>query len=113
MIKKILKLALILIFLSSCSQYSESRKLTKIEKENLRVEKQRVEDTKSCGYYGFKKGTEEFSKCLMDLDLKRKQSEILAKTLECQNVRKDNSTSGVTGFWGGVLLGMRENLACN
>ena len=39
----------------------------------------------------------------MDLDLKRKQSEILAKTLECQNVRKDNSTSGVTGFWGGVL----------
>ena len=30
-----------------------------------------------------------------------------------QNVKQDNSTSGVTGFWGGVLLGMRENLACN
>ena len=33
--------------------------------------------------------------------------------LECQNVRKDNSTSGVTGFWGGVLLGARESLACD
>ena len=111
--KKILKLTLILIFLSSCSQDYESRRITKIEKKNLRIEKLRNEDSQSCGYYGFKKGTEEFSKCLMDLDLKRKESEILAKTLECQNVRKDNSTSGVTGFWGGVLLGMRENLACN
>ena len=94
-------------------QHSDNTLIRGIEKENLRVEKHRVEDSKSCGYYGFKKGTDEFSKCLMDLDLKRKQSEILAKTLECQNVRKDNSTSGVTGFWGGVLLGMRENLACN
>ena len=113
MIKKTFNLTLILIFLSSCSHYSESKRLTKIEKENLRIEKLRVEDSKSCGYYGFKKGTEEFSQCLMDLDLKRKQSEILSKTLECENVRKDNLTSGVTGFWGGVLLGMRENLACN
>ena len=48
----------------------------------------------------------------MELDLKRKQAEMHAKNLECQNVRRDNSTSGVTGFWGGVLLGMRENLAC-
>ena len=36
-----------------------------------------------------------------------------AKMLECENVRRDNSNSGVSGFWGGVLLGMRENLACN
>ena len=112
MIKKILKLTLILIFLSSCSQYSESRKLTKVEKENLRIEKLRAEDSNSCEYYGFKKNTKEFSECLMELDLKRKQAEMHAKNLECQNVRRDNSTSGVTGFWGGVLLGMRENLAC-
>ena len=85
---------------------------TKVEKENLRIEKLRAEDSNSCEYYGFKKNTKEFSECLMELDLKRKQAEMHAKNLECQNVRRDNSTSGVTGFWGGVLLGMRENLAC-
>ena len=51
--------------------------------------------------------------CLMKLDTKRKELMITRKMLECQNVRKDNSTSGVTGFWGGVLLGARESLACD
>ena len=51
----------------------------------------------------------DFSNCLMKLDNARRHT----KMLECENVRRDNSNSGVTGFWGGVLLGMRENLACN
>ena len=35
------------------------------------------------------------------------------KMLECEAVRRDNANSGVTGFWGGVLMGARENLACD
>ena len=71
-------------------------------------EKQRNEDIENCKYYGFNVGTNEFSNCLMKLDNARRHTKIL----ECENVRRDNSNSGVTGFWGGVLLGMRENLAC-
>ena len=49
----------------------------------------------------------------MKLDQKRNEILMTKKTLECQNVRRDNANSGVTGFWGGVLLGLRENLACD
>ncbi len=76
-------------------------------------EYQRSEDIKTCEYYGFTKGSNEFSNCLMKLDTTRREILTTKKMLECENVRKDNSNSGVTGFWGGVLLGMRENLACN
>ena len=47
-----------------------------------------------------------YSKFLAALVLSR-------KILKCQNVRRDNANSGVTGFWGGVLMGLRENLACD
>ena len=50
------------------------------------------------------------------INIREKQrNEILItrKILECQNVRRDNANSGVTGFWGGVLMGLRENLACD
>ena len=35
------------------------------------------------------------------------------KMLHCENVRRDNSNITGTGFWGGVLMGMRETLACD
>ena len=106
MIKKVLLSSFILVLISSCAQNYENQKLTKTEKLKL-------QDLQSCEYYGFKKNTLEFSNCIMNLDLNRKRAELKAKQLECQNVRRSNSTSGVTGFWGGVLMGMRENLACN
>jgi hypothetical protein len=49
----------------------------------------------------------------MKLDTTRREILTTKKMLECKNVRRDNSNSEVTGFWGGVLLGMREKLACN
>ena len=43
----------------------------------------------------------------------RKENIRTRKMLECEAVRRDNANSGVTGFWGGVLMGARENLACD
>jgi len=76
-------------------------------------EKQKIEDIKTCEYYGFSKGTADFSFCLMKLDNTRNEIILTRKMLECENVRRDNSNSGVTGFWGGVLLGLRESLVCD
>ena len=97
--KKIL--IIFLIILTGCVSSNYENKISL-------KEKQRNKDIENCKYYGFNVGTNEFSNCLMKLDNARKHTKIL----ECENVRRDNSNSGVSGFWGGVLLGMRENLAC-
>ena len=107
-------MALILgLLLSSCSNYLSEKKLLELQKDKQILEKQRNEDKATCKYYGFKADTAEFSDCLMNLDIARKQELITRKMLECEAVRKSNSESGVTGFWGGVLMGARENLACD
>ena len=95
-------LIIFLIVLSGCTSFNNENRISL-------KEKQRNEDIQNCKFYGFTQGTADFSNCLMKLDNARRHTKIL----ECQNVRRDNSNSGVTGFWGGVLLGMRENLACN
>ena len=99
-------LILFLIILNGCANNNNEGKL------NIK-EKQRSEDIETCKYYGFQTSTIEFSNCLMKLDHKRNEILITRKILECQNVRRDNANSGVTGFWGGVLMGLRENLACD
>ena len=95
-------LIIFVIILSGCVNSNDANKIS-LE------ERQKNNDIQSCKYYGYKEESIEFSNCLMKLDNARRH----AKMLECENVRRDNSNSGVTGFWGGVLLGMRENLACN
>ena len=108
--KRIYIFLVILFFtLNACANNSEEKQIILKQKQ----ETQRLEDIKTCKYYGFKESTNDFSICLMKLDNTRKELMIKKKMLECQNVRKDNSTSGVTGFWGGVLLGARESLACD
>ena len=102
--KKIL--ILFFIILNGCANYNTESKI------NIR-EKQRNEDIVTCKHYGFKRDTLEFSNCLMKLDQKRNEILITRKILQCQNVRRDNANSDVTGFWGGVLMGLRENLACD
>ena len=99
-------LIIFIIILSGCGGANNENKISL-------TEHQRSEDIKTCEYYGFAIGTNEFSNCLMKLDTTRREILTTKKMLECQNVRKDNSNSEVTGFWGRVLLGMRENLACN
>ena len=97
---------LFFIILNGCTNHNTENKI------NI-SEKQRNENIVTCKYYGFQKNTIEFSNCLMKLDQKRNEILIARKILECQNVRRDNANSGVTGFWGGVLMGLRENLACD
>ena len=100
---------ILLSALNACANNSAEKQILLKQKHQA----QRLEDIKTCEYYGFEKNTKDFSMCLMKLDTTRKELMITRKMLECQNVRKDNSTSGVTGFWGGVLLGARESLACD
>ena len=95
-------LIIFIIILSGCVSSNNTNKISLDER-------QKNNDIQSCKYYGYKEESIEFSNCLMKLDTARRH----AKMLKCENVRRDNSNSGVTGFWGGVLLGMRENLACN
>ena len=120
--KKILTfllLSLLIVSISSCADYRAERKQLKFENEKLVLKKQREKDNKTCEYYGFKKNTNQFSNCLMELEISRKKNLITKKMLECESVRKDNSqntSSGwnnVSAFLSGVLEGARENLACN
>ena len=112
--KKILLIIILGIFtLNSCADYKTERKQLKLENEKLVLNKKREKDGKTCEYYGFKKGTAQFSNCLMKIDIARKDNIRTRKMLECEAVRRDNANSGVTGFWGGVLMGARENLVCD
>ena len=86
-------LIIFIIILSGCVSSSNANKISL-------AEKQKNNDIQSCKYYGYKEESIEFSNCLMKLDTARRH----AKMLKCENVRKDNSNSGVGGFWGGVLL---------
>ena len=99
-------LFILLIFLSSCASSVKENKISLIQK-------QQHEDFKTCKYYGFEEKTSDFSYCLMNLDNTRKKILLTKKMLQCQNVRRDNSTIRGTGFWGGVLMGMRESMACD
>ena len=101
------------LLLTNCADYLAERERLKLQNQKLALEKQRRDDRDTCEYYGFKINTTEFSDCLMKLDIARKQEIITRKMLECEAVRKSNSESGVSGFWGGVLMGARENLACD
>ena len=96
---------ILILVLTSCTKSLN-------ENEISFIESQRNEDIKTCKYYGFIKGSNDFSNCLMKLEISRNEIITRNKILKCENVRRDNSNSQVTGFWGGVLLGMRENLAC-
>ena len=96
----------LLIFISGCVSAVQESKTSLIQEQKL-------EDLKTCKYYGFKEGTSDLNYCLMKLDIIRKQLLLKKKILQCENVRRDNSTIKGTGFWGGVLMGMRENLACD
>ncbi len=111
--KKLLGILVLGLLLSNCADYIAEKERLKLQKENAALEKQRQEDKATCKYYGFKVDTPAFSDCLMNLDIARKQELITRKMLECEAVRRDNNQSAATGFWAGVLMGARENLACD
>mgnify|MGYP001201632696 FL=1 len=110
---KLFFVILLSLVLTNCSEYFTERDRIKLQKKQEAYERQMEMDKKTCEHYGFKKNTSEFSNCLMRVDLARKENIRTRKMLECEAVRRSNSESGVTGFWGGVLMGARENLACD
>lgn len=111
--QKLYGLVVLVLFLTSCANYFAEKERINLQKENAVIEQQRQVDKVTCKYYGFKANTSEFSDCLMNLDIARKQQLITKKMLECEAVRRDNSQSAATGFWAGVLKGARENLVCD
>ena len=111
--KKFLAILVLGLLLSNCADYIAEKERLKLQKEKTALEQQRKEDKATCKYYGFKVETPAFSDCLMNLDIARKQELITRKMLECEAVRRDNNQSAATGFWAGVLMGARENLACD
>ena len=113
MLKKFIFFLTILTFLTSCTEYRAEQKRIKLQRVEAKIIKQRSEDQSICKYYGFKENTAGFTDCLMNLDLARQQSILTRKMLECEAVRRDNTQSAATGFWAGVLMGARENLACD
>ena len=106
-------LVLIFIFNISCANYNAEREQMKLEKKRIAYEHQLKMDKITCTTYGYREGTSNFSNCMMELDLVRKNYLAQKKARECESVRRSNLNSGVTGFWGGVLMGLRENMSCN
>ena len=108
-----ISLSLVSILLLSCSGYMAELEQNRLERERVKQQQQLANDKQICKAYGFEESTMNFSDCLMKLDLNRKKIAEMKKMRECEAVRRDNSQSGVSGFWGGVLMGARENLACD
>ena len=106
-------LSLVSMLLLSCSGYMAELEQNRLERERVNQQQQLANDKQICKAYGFEEGSMSFSDCIMKLDLNRKKIAEMKRMRECEAVRRDNSQSGVTGFWGGVLMGARENLACN
>ncbi len=106
-------ISLLSTLLVSCSGYMAELEQNRLERERVKQQQQLANDKQICKAYGFKESTMNFSDCLMKLDFNRKKIAEMKKMRECEAVRRDNSQSEVTGFWGGVLMGARENLACD
>ena len=111
--KKILQVFALSLFLNSCADYLAYIQSERQENIRLAYERQMAMDRSTCIGYGFTPNTSEFSNCLMKVDMQRKAEIRRQKAIECAEVRKSNSESAATGFWGGVLKGAMENMACD
>ena len=85
------------------------------EKAQLKLEQQRkiIEaDNNKCIGYGFTKGTDQFSNCMMQLDISRKEEAALKKVLRCERAkqRQANKKGPSASGWGAVLEGALDGL---
>ena len=110
--KKLFLILVLGLILNSCSNYLAERQRKKLEEKRIAYEYQLRSDKTTCSNYGYTSGTSEFSDCLMKLDFERRAELRRQKAEECRAVRQSNSQSVATGLWGGILMGARENLAC-
>ena len=102
--KKIL-IIVITILLSGCVT-PEERAQIKLNKEKALI----ADDQNRCLNYGFTTGTSEFSNCMMQLDMARKEEKALKEVLRCERAKQrqaNKKSSGLTG-WGAVLEGAMD-----
>ena len=99
---------LIISLLSGC--------ITPEEKAQLKLEQQRkiIEtDNNKCIGYGFTKGTDQFSNCMMQLDISRNEEKALKKALRCEREkqRQANKKGPSLSGWGALLEGAIDGAA--
>ena len=86
------------------------------EKAELKLEKEKalvLEDQNKCINYGFSKGTDQFSNCMMQLDISRNEEKALKKTLRCEREkqRQANKKGPSLSGWGALLEGAIDGAA--
>ena len=69
-----------------------------------------ADDQNQCLNYGFTKATTEFSNCMMQLDMARKEEKALKKLLRCERVkqRQANKKGPSLSGWGAFLEGAMD-----
>ena len=90
--------------------------VTPEEKAQLQLEKQKtliLEDQNKCLGYGFTQGTDQFSNCMMQLDISRNEEKALKKTLRCEREkqRQANKKGPSLSGWGALLEGAIDGAA--
>ena len=86
------------------------------EKTELRLEKEKalvLEDQNKCINYGFSRGTDQFSNCMMQLDISRNEEKALKKALRCEREkqRQANKKGPSLSGWGALLEGAIDGAA--
>ena len=95
----------ITLLLSGCMT-AEERAQIKLNEEKTII----LGHQNSCLNYGFTKGTTQFSTCMMQLDLARKEEKALKEVLRCERAKTrqaNKESSGLTG-WGALLEGAMD-----
>ena len=90
--------------------------VTPEKKTQLQLEKQKtlvLEDQNKCIKYGFSKGTDQFSNCMMQLDISRNEEKALKKALRCEREkqRQANKKGPSLSGWGALLEGAIDGAA--
>ena len=90
--------------------------VTPEEKAQLQLEKEKtliLEDQNKCLGYGFAKGTDQFSNCMMQLDISRNEEKALKKDLRCEREkqRQANKKGPSLSGWGALLEGAIDGAA--
>lgn len=90
--------------------------VTPEEKAQLQLEKEKtliLEDQNKCLGYGFTQGTDQFSNCMMQLDISRNEEKALKKALRCEREkqRQANKKGSSLSGWGALLEGAIDGAA--
>ena len=105
--KKIL-IIFITLLLAGCMTAEEKAQIKLNEEKTIILGHQN-----RCINYGFKTDTAQFSNCMMQLDLAKKEEKALKEVLRCERAKTrqaNKESSGLTG-WGALLEGAMDQAA--